>query len=133
MCGGIGVERDYKRERIERVLFRARYLDPPDRILLVQVFDRGVRPHQIATLNNLTTRTIQRRVDALCRRLLDPQVVAILRAHSRWSAYTAGVALSVWVKGWTFRQTADRLGISLHEVRQQVQIVRGLIEVQAAK
>jgi DNA-directed RNA polymerase specialized sigma24 family protein len=121
------------REMSERILNRAEFLDPEDRALLEQVLERGVPPREIAVLSGRSTRSVQRRVRNLMRRLADPGVVCVLREHRRWERPTGAVALAVWVRGWTLRHTAERLGLSLHRVRQQVATVRGRIEARLAE
>ena len=116
------------REMSERILGRAEYLEPADRALLEQVLERGVPPRQIAVLSGVSTRTVQRRVRNLMRRLTDPRVVCVLGEHRKWDRPTRAVALGVWVRGWTLRQTAARLGLTLHNVRQHVLTVRGRID-----
>lgn len=116
------------RHRIEQVLMRAEYLDQPDRALLDQVLARNVRPRQIAAVTGCTARCVQRRVRRLVLHLTDPAVLHILRNHRKWEASTGRVALCVLVQRRTLRDTAGELNLSLHEVRQCVQKVKGLLE-----
>lgn len=116
------------RELSETLLNRAQFLEPADRALLEQVLEKGVRPRDIARVAGTSTRTIQRRVRNLMRRLADPDVLYVLRQHRGWSAPLRQVALALWVRRRTLRQTAAELGLSLHRVRQHAAAVRGLIE-----
>ncbi len=116
-----------KRELADRVLMRSAWVDPPERELLEQVLGRGVRPESIAAVSGVSTRTIQRRVASLVKRLTHPDVEMVLRRHGRWAPKTSSVALAIWVRKRTLRDTSMELGLSLHEVRQQVQLVRGLL------
>ena len=116
-----------KRELAERVLMRSAWVDGPDRELLEQVLGRGVRPRSVAAVSGVSVRTVQRRVAGLVKRLTDGDVEVVLRRHGQWPAETSSVALAVWVRGKTLRETAGELGMSLHRVRQEVQLVRGLL------
>jgi len=116
------------RDLYETVLNRAHFLEAPDQALLEQVIGRGVRPIEVAKVAGLSTRTVQRRVRLLTRRLLDPRVEYVLRHYHQWPAPLSQIALGVWARQWTLRKTADRLGLSLHQVRQHVAAVRGLID-----
>lgn len=117
-----------RRLQTERVLMRASWLAPADRALVEQVLQRGVRPHQIAAIAGVTTRTIQRRLARLIQRLTDPDCEFILRHHRQWDKSAAEVAIAIWIRGLTFRQAADQLGMTLHGVRQQVQMIRGYLQ-----
>jgi IS30 family transposase len=120
--------RSDRREAADQVLRRADWLDSADRALLEQVLDRGVSTRTIATVSGVSSRTIQRRVARLVRRLADPDVLAVLRCHKQWPAIDAAVALSVIVRGRTMRRAGRDLGLTLHEVRKHLHQARGLID-----
>lgn len=106
---------------------RAAWLAPSDRQLVEQVIGRGVRPSSIAAVQGVSSRVVQRRLARLIDRLTDEEALVVMRTHDRWPAKTASVALSVWVRGRSQRQAARELGLSLHDVRKHVHIVRGLL------
>lgn len=116
------------RDLCEDVLRRAEFLDAADRALLDQVLGHAVKPREVAVVAGRSTRTIQRRVALLCRRLTDPKVMYVLRHHHKWAKPMAQVGLAVWVRRWTLRRTAGHLGLSLHHVRRHVEAVRSLIQ-----
>lgn len=120
------------RDLAETVLRRAEFLDANERALLEQVLGKGVRPRDIAAVAGCPTRKVQRQVRAITRRLTDPAVVHVLRHRAQWDRLTAEVATAVWVRGWTYRDTAEHLGISLHRVRQKVEAVRGILAMSDA-
>ncbi len=126
-------EQSLTRHHIEQVLMRAEYLDQPDRALLDQVLARGVQPRQIAAVTGCTTRSVQRKVRRLIMHLTDPTVLHILRHHHQWDTATGRVALCVFVRRFTLRRTVEQLDLSLHEVRQCVQKVRGHLEAAGVK
>jgi DNA-directed RNA polymerase specialized sigma24 family protein len=121
-----------RRDWADTVLMRACWLDAAERALVEQVVGKGVRPHEIAAVSGRSLRTVQRQLNRVIERLMDKEVEHILRAHGDWDAMASSVALAVWVQGCTLRDTARRLGISLHQVRQQVQVVRGLLAADQA-
>lgn len=116
-----------KQALAERVLMRSEHLDPLERALVEQVYERGVPLRQIALVRGCSVRTIQRRIAQLSRRLTHPQVEQVLRQHRHWPTLTARIAMHVWVRGCSMRETAQRLDLTLHQVRMQVQIIRGLL------
>ena len=73
------------RRQAETVLNRADHLDPSDRAILNQVLGQDVKPSEIAAICGVTTRSVQRRVQRLTDRLLDPKVVFVLRNSRYWS------------------------------------------------
>jgi len=126
----IGYQRTtQQRGQVEKVLARAQHLDKSDRVLLEQVLDKGLRASDLAIVSGVSVRTMQRRVQRLCRRLTDPQVIYVLRHHEQWERQTARIAMAVWVRGWTLRETAKRLGTTLHHVRQNVNAANALIDM----
>ena len=112
-------------EMCETLLHRAEFLDPKDQALLKQSLERGANATEIAKLMGVPPRQIQRKLKRLMTHLIDPRVVQILRHHREWDKRTRGVALSYFVRGWTLREVADRLKMTLHEVRKRK------IEIQA--
>ena len=116
-----------EREICETIIYRSRYLDHEDQVLLKQVLERGASAAEIARMMGFHARIIQRRVRRLIMRLADPNVVNIIRNHRKWDEMTADVALAVWVRKWTLRKTAEVLKISLHKVRQRIVVVKTLL------
>lgn len=109
-------------------MHRACFLDPPDRALLEQVFDKGVTPGDLAKAAGLHERSIQRRVRSLLRRLADPGVEYILRTHTEWPGELGDVALVLYVRGRSMRETADELNISLHKVRHYASVIDAIVD-----
>ena len=120
--------RSDRRQLADLVLARAAWVDAEDRMLLEQVLGRGVRPRELATLMRCSTRTVQRRVRQLVRRLTDRTAVRVLREHRDWRAETAAVALAFYLRRHTLRQIAGETGLTLHQVRMHLQRARGMLE-----
>ena len=115
-----------RRALADVVLDRAEYLDDPERALIRQAYGQGVGTDDLAAVLGVTRRTVQRRLQRLVERLTDPITVFVLRHEQRWDRLTAGIAVSVWVKGLPLRQAAAKHRVSLHTVRQQLAHVRGM-------
>lgn len=122
-----------RQELADVVLRRSEWLEPGDRALLEQVFGRGGRARELAAMLQVSPRTVQRRIRQLVRRLTDPRVLVVMRRHGRWEQVIGSVAVAHFIRGLTFRQIAEERGLTLHDVRQQIQFVRGLIAAEMAK
>jgi len=118
-----------RRALAERVLSRADWLDEPDRRLLEQVFGRGARPRDLAPLMNCSTRTVQRRVRRLVRTLTDPTVLTVMRRSRNWPPATREAARRYFVRRHTHRQIAGDTGMTLHEVRTELNRARGAMNL----
>jgi len=116
-----------KRDLNEELLGRAKWLDPKDRALVTQVVERDVPARDAARLMGRSTRSIQRRVAHLIKRLTDPEVVIVLRERRRWPRPLGHIALDIWVRGRTLRDTCRRHDMTLHELRMAVQQIRGRV------
>jgi DNA-directed RNA polymerase specialized sigma24 family protein len=117
-----------RRAGIERMLNRAAYLQPADRALLRQALDQGVPARELAILLGCDVRTVQNRVRRLVRRLNHPETVAVLKHLDDWPHDTAAVAIAVWLQGLSQRDTSSATGLTYHQVRQQVQLIRGYLQ-----
>jgi len=118
-----------RRALAERVLSRADWVDEPDRRLLEQVIGRGAPPREIAPLMNCSTRTVQRRVRRLVQRLTDPTVLTVMRRSRRWPRATREVARRFYVRRHTLRKIAGDTGMTLHEVRTELNRARGAMNL----
>ncbi|MHC4996273.1 MAG: hypothetical protein ACYTGQ_14610 [Planctomycetota bacterium] len=115
---------------IEIILSRAEHLDDPDRALLTQIYSRGVQPDEIASITGVSLRQVHRRIKTLTDRLQAPEVVFVLRHCRFWSRPLATVAVMVWVRKRTMRDTAEAMGVSLHRVRKYAQAVQVLLRAE---
>ena len=59
-------------------------------------------------------------------RLSDPEVIFVLRNRAKWGEPIATLATAVWVHQKPLREVAAALSMSLHDVRQRVQMIRGV-------
>ena len=115
------------RELTETILLRCTALEETDRILVEQVVGRGVKPREVAAMSGASVRSVQRRLRGLVQRLLDSEVVYVLRHRQHWTRSRANVATVIWVQGHSMQKACEKLSMPLQEVRDHAQAVRGLI------
>jgi DNA-directed RNA polymerase specialized sigma24 family protein len=111
---------------------RAAWLDPPDRALIDQVYSQHVSTRVIATALGVSTRSVQRRVRRLARRLTDPTVVRLIRRQADWPRPIAQVAIDFYVRGRSLRRIAARRGLTLHQTRRRLEQARALLHATPA-
>ncbi len=116
-----------RRHLADRALLRIDWLDDDEKTLVRQVIAHGVQPAAVARLTGVRTRTVQHRLQRIVHRLASDAAGIVIRGQGVWEPSVAHVALLVWVRGLTYQQVADRTGLSMHTVRQKVQVARGLI------
>jgi len=116
-----------RRDQSELLLYRAAFLeDEADRLLVEQVCQHGRPLRELATMQGVAPKLIERHYNALIRYLKDPSYsyltvnAALLRPEVRRTAQAR------YFGRRTLRQTAKHLGLSLHEVRKHITIVQAL-------
>lgn len=122
--GGVR-SRTAHRGQVDLILQRAEQLDRADRALLEQALAHGIKPRDIAAVSGKNVRTVQRRLQKLVQRLTCEATSCILRQSWTWPPLTRRIAIGLWIKGWTMRETADRLQVSLHRVRRERDRISG--------
>jgi DNA-directed RNA polymerase specialized sigma24 family protein len=115
-----------KRAHAERVLAMAEHLGPSDRALLRGIYDQGMTASDFAQAAGTRPRGIRRRVRRLVRRLNSPIFLMVAGSAEGWPEPRRKVGELVFLKGWSQRETATRLGMSLHRVRQEVSTIHAL-------
>lgn len=117
-----------RREEQEYVLLRARFLDPPERALLVGAIDRGLTSRELADLLNLRPRAVRRRLQRLLEHVNDPLFRFVLRERETWPRTRRRVAEAVILRRHTQRRAAAELEITIHRVRLELHRIRTLHE-----
>ena len=115
-----------RRRQVESILACAEHLAPDDAFLLRQVFEHGLRIEDIARQARLPRLRVYRRVRILLSRIDLPLFRFVVGHASLLDPATRKVARLVVCHGLPQRETADRLGISLHQVRQRLARVQTL-------
>ncbi|MFA9479654.1 helix-turn-helix domain-containing protein [Phycisphaerales bacterium AB-hyl4] len=115
-----------RRDAAERLLQRAQYLAPHDRLLLEQIYRHGLSVADVARLLNDRPRTLQRRVKRLLTRLNDPLFRFVAGRLEMLPRDMQTTARLVVLEGKALRDTARSTGLTLHRVRQHLDAVRTL-------
>ncbi len=122
---------DHGRDHAERVLALAEHLSEPDRLLVEQVYRHGLPAAEVARLMGVPPRTMQRRLAALVRRTADP-LFRFVAGHLDLIPEPARTpARRHFLQGQPLREIAQRLGLTLHQVRQHTEAVRTLAQAYA--
>lgn len=119
---------DEKRRQWERLAQLADELERADRDLIHSIIDRGQTIAALARATGVSRRSLNRRFNRLIRRLSDERVRIVLRDRDCWPPLRRKVATDLFIRGLTQRATAQRHRISLHCLRNERQIIEGLLE-----
>ncbi len=119
-----------RRASAERLLDYANHLDASDRALLRAVFDRGLTSTDLAEVIGQEPRAVRRRVQRLVERIGSASFQFVMRNCDGWPSSRRRVGESIILRGSTQRRAAVQLGLSLHQVRQEIERIRALYEYQ---
>ena len=119
-----------RRDAAERLLDYADYLGGADRALLRAIFDRGLTAAEFARAMDQPPRSVRQRVQRLVERVGSARFQFVMRNRYAWSTARRQVAESIFLRGLTQRRASALLGLSLHQVRQEVERIRTLYEYQ---
>jgi DNA-directed RNA polymerase specialized sigma subunit len=128
---GAGARRDPRfdaREAQDRLLRRAIYLSPEDRVLFTSVFEKGLSPTEASHLVGLTTPTIRRRLRELGRHLNSPLFAYVLTHRGGWSPERRRIAELRFLQRRSLRETVRKSGISMHQVRRHSDAIQSQFE-----
>ncbi|RMH24657.1 MAG: hypothetical protein D6692_12535 [Planctomycetota bacterium] len=107
---------------------RARWLNEPQRTLVLAVFRDGIPAADLARLHGLPPRAVRRTVTRAAIRLLNPMAPFVARHAPDWTPTRARVARSIYIQGRSMRATADHAGLSLHAVRIHRDAIEGMFD-----
>ena len=119
-----------RRASAERLLDYADHLDGSDRALLRAVFDRGLTAADLARVIGQEPRAVRRRVQRLVERIGSASFQFVMRTCDGWPSSRRRVGESIILRGSTQRGAAVQLGLSLHQVRREIERIRALYEYQ---
>jgi DNA-directed RNA polymerase specialized sigma24 family protein len=124
----VALPRFRDRAVVDEILRLAIHLDREDRDLLMAVYNDGTPARRLMRLMGVRcTTTVARRVRRALQRVADPRFRKVLASRDQWSAECQAVAERIWLRGFTGREAARDLGLSLHRVRQHVAAVRAVL------
>ncbi len=118
------------RDTAERLLSYADLLDRADRALLLAIFDRGLSAAEFARAMDQPPRTVRQRVQRLVERIGSARFQFVIRNRYGWPTARRQVGQAVFLRGLTQRRAAAQLGLSLHQVRQEIERIRTLYRYQ---
>ncbi|MCZ6834480.1 MAG: hypothetical protein O7G85_01775, partial [Planctomycetota bacterium] len=118
------MERRQRMNATERLLELVEYLSPSDRALLEAVYHRGMKPTELARAINARPRMIRSRVQRIVQRLNSPLFKFVSGHRADWPRLRREVGELIVLKGTSQRDTAAKLGVSLHRVRQEMVCLR---------
>lgn len=115
---------DRRRSAAERLLQWAEHLDPADRALVRSVYERGMPVSALARAAGVPPGRLRARLRRLQSRMTSPEFQLVLRRRDRWPRERRRVAELIFCRGWTQREAARALEITLHQVRRAVEQVK---------
>ena len=107
------------------LLERARFLLPPEKLLLELAFKNQLSHRQIAQILSVRAGTVTRRLQRICRRLRDPMIVALLEDDCDLPDDTRALALAHFLHRRATAQLAWEHARSEGEIVLLLEYVRG--------
>ena len=112
------------RELSERVLDKSIHLPTGDRVLVEQLLRYGFSIREIARLTEKSPSSVSRRMKSVMKRMDDPMFEFVVNRSDFIPRESRVTARLVYVEGFSLRESARKLGVSLHEIRKRVARVR---------
>ena len=125
------LRRKRRRELVERLVERAELVGPPDRALVLAYYRDGQSAADIARLAGEPVRSLRRRLRRVVQRMLSPRFEFVAAHRHTWTPTRRRVAGACVLEGRTLRDTAERLGLSLHCVRRHHDAIQAMFEAEA--
>lgn len=127
------LRRSPSREALEVIVHRSGCLLPEDQALMDACFSRGMRVLELARLQGVDPRVVQRRIKRLSARVISPEFSFVLNQESAWPPTRRRIARAVVLEGRTMRGASKALAISLHTVREHVKFIYALFNEHLAQ
>lgn len=119
---------DHGRAFAETVLHRSEWLSPGDRQLIRSIYGDGHAVSSLAPMLRTREQSLRRRVRKLLERINSRRFAFVAVRLNHWPATRKRVASSMVLQGQSLRETADRLGMSLYNVRRHYDVINALFE-----
>lgn len=110
------------------IVTRAQHLKGQDRSLVLAMYSDGLSAAEIARLGNLEPRQVRRRIKNALIRMQSPVFTFVLNHQSNWSSTRRKIASSIFREGHSIRQTAEDLGLKIHQVRRHRSAILDLMD-----
>lgn len=124
----LDLRRRVRRDRVERILARAVFLPPADRLLIEAYFRDGHTIKLLAQACDTDPRVLSRRLRRLSERLLSDRFAFVLRHQDTWSPSRRRVACAMILHGHSMRAAASLLRMSLYAVRRHAEAIDALYD-----
>lgn len=109
------------------LMSRMELLSQSDRLIMDAIFMKNQTTTNLAILMGTTGRVIRHRVHLLSRRIKSRQFLDTARALAYLSQSDATLARMRFCEGLGYRELAKALGITTHQVRRRLDLIRGQI------
>jgi len=127
------LRRSPSREALEVIVHRSGCLLPEDQALMDACYARGMRVTELARLQGVDPRIIQRRIKRLSARVISAEFSFVLNQEHDWPPTRRRIARAVILEGRTMRAASNALGISLHSVREHTKFIFALFNEHLAQ
>lgn len=122
------LRRKRQRDTADTILARADFLPPPDRTLILAVYEDSRPVADLARMMGQDPRALRRRIRRLVQRMVSPRYAFVAARRDQWSSTRRRVATACVLHGLSLRAAADQLGLSHYTVRRHCQIIDALVE-----
>lgn len=127
------LRRSPSREALEIIVHRSGCLLPEDQALMDACYSRGLPVYEIARLQGLDPRVVQRRIKRLSARVISNEFSFVLSQENSWPPTRRRVARAVIIEGRPMRAACKVLRVSLHTVRENVTLIYALLNEHLAQ
>ena len=108
------------RANVDRLLDLARHLPEPDRALIEQVYQHGIKLAEIARLIGQSPGRVQRRITRLLKLMRKPQYIFLARHQDILPPPVRETCRELFFEGQSLRRIAQHHGTTLHQVRKHL-------------
>ena len=119
------------RERIREddiIEFRAKFLPPPERDILISVWIHHQPIRMVARVHGVSAMTVRRQVRRLIDLVHSDEFVGAIRLMRYLHGPQAELARRVFCQRTSVRRAAEAVGVSYHEARRLIREAKGFIE-----
>lgn len=124
-----GDRRHHRRNNIERLLDRAKYLDKTECALIDQVYRYGSTIPSIARVSGQSVSNLRRQMTRLLKRINSPLFASMIIHGELLPTKVRRTSTLVVIKGYSQRRAADVTGQTLHRIRKHMEILWALARV----
>lgn len=116
------------RDFAEFMLRLSEWLSARDRAIVVAIYEHGESAAAVARLCNMRADHLRHRLRVLARRMRSAEFAMVATCRQQWPPKLRKVATACFLHGLTMRDASLQLGMTLHEVRRNRDVVRTMVE-----